>query len=210
MPENNQPPTLYLLQLLQTKDLRYQRGICKYVAQSECKNCSHDNKTDFSSSSYLLSVTNSYKNSFPQIRRYSRTGDNGLSSFTAFTATLSGKHVKWLKGDIIKYSRILTNIGNRYDPSTGIFTVETPGVYSVSTSMIGGIRQCTLATLRKNGNILVWLFTGPKWDMASQTIYIAMVKGDKIWVQIQSNILKLNVKHIYHHLNAVLIKPGKF
>lgn len=67
---------------------------------------------------------------------------------------------------------------------SGVFTVGLGmnGLYSISGSMMsGGVSAHT--TIRKNGEILVWLFTNKEFDMASQTISIALVQGDRIWVQ---------------------------
>ncbi|VDI22110.1 Hypothetical predicted protein [Mytilus galloprovincialis] len=139
------------------------------------------------------------------------TDDNGHGPFTAFTVTLNQNSIKWRRGEIVKYTRVLTNIGNTYNTHTGIFTVATDGVYAVSAAMIGGKGQSTHYTLRKNGQEMVWLFTGPQFDMAAQTINLALRKGDRLWIQL--DWLPVHIFHIvhpYHQLSAILIKPGKF
>ncbi|VDI84061.1 Hypothetical predicted protein [Mytilus galloprovincialis] len=139
------------------------------------------------------------------------TNDNGHSQFTAFTVTLNRNSIIWKKGDILKFTRVLTNIGNTYNIYTGIFTVATDGVYAVSAAMIGGKGQSTHVSLRENGQVMVWLFTGPQFDMAAQTINLALRKGDRLWLRMEAHRVHIfHIVHPYHQLSAVLIKPGKF
>ncbi|XP_063443265.1 uncharacterized protein LOC134723637 [Mytilus trossulus] len=139
------------------------------------------------------------------------TDDNGHGSFTAFTVTLNRNSVKWLHGEIVKYTRVLTNIGNTYNTHTGIFTVKTDGVYAVSAAMIGGPGQITHYSIRKNNHVMVWLFTGAKFDIAAQTINLALRKGDRLWIVLEGcAVLITHVVHPYHQFSAVLVKPGKF
>ncbi|CAG2238132.1 C1QL [Mytilus edulis] len=140
------------------------------------------------------------------------SSDNiGHAPFTAFTVTLNHKSIRWRHGEIVKYTRVLTNIGNTYNTHTGIFTVKTDGVYAVSAAAIGGPGQCTHYSIMKNGQVMVWLFTGPAFDMAAQTINLALRKGDRLWIKIAGHyVLITHVVHPYHHFSAVLIKPGKF
>ncbi|XP_063443258.1 uncharacterized protein LOC134723629 [Mytilus trossulus] len=139
------------------------------------------------------------------------TDDNGQTSFTAFTFTLDHNTIKWKKGDIVKYTRKLTDIGNCYNPNTGIFTVKTNGVYAVSAAMIGGPKQSTHYSLRKNGEQMVWLFTGPTYDMSAQTINLILKKGDRLWIQLEWLPVHIfHIKHPYHQFSAILIKAGTF
>ncbi|VDI56095.1 Hypothetical predicted protein [Mytilus galloprovincialis] len=129
------------------------------------------------------------------------------SAYTAFTATLSSNDVTLSKGEIVKYSRVLTNIGNCYDSATGVFTVKTSGIYSVSVSMMTPPDMSSHLILTKNGQNLVWLYTGGPYHMASQTVHVALKGGDKLSVQ-QNSGTQL---HAYYNLfTAALIKPGTF
>ena len=57
-------------------------------------------------------------------------------------------------------------------------------------------------TLRKNGIIMVWLYTGNQYDMASQTINCDLVEGDVLCVQMQSGSSLFSV---YNTFTAVRI-----
>ncbi|VDI18351.1 Hypothetical predicted protein [Mytilus galloprovincialis] len=107
----------------------------------------------------------------------------------AFTATLPGGVHLFQNDDFIGYPiKLLDNRGY----SSGIFTVlpGLGGVYSVSVTMMSG-SVTAHTTLRKNGAILVWLFTNKEYDMASQTINIQLVVGDRIWVQMTNQASSL-------------------
>ncbi|CAC5372585.1 unnamed protein product [Mytilus coruscus] len=136
-------------------------------------------------------------------------GEPPISSYTAFTATLNSDGVTLSKGKIVKYSRVLANIGNCYDSATGVFTVKTPGVYSMSASMMTPPNKASHLSLMKNGQILVWLYTGGPYDMASQTVNVALSGGDKLWIQMQSGT-RLYGNEFYNLFTAALIKPGNF
>lgn len=134
------------------------------------------------------------------------SGEPVISSFSAFTATFSSnvKELTLLKGDIIKYSRVLANIGNCYHSSTGVFTVKTAGVYSMFTTM--KLTNVLLALMR-NGEILVRLYTYSN-DMASQSVNMALSEGDKIWVQVQRGTRVGGIEPFSNVFTAILIKPG--
>lgn len=112
-------------------------------------------------------------------------------------------------GGIVKYSRVLANIGNCYDSATGVFTVKMPGVYSVSASMMTPPNKSSHLALMKNGQDLVWLYTAGPNDMASQTVNVALSRGDKLWIQVQSGS-RLHGVQFYNVFAAALIRPGYF
>ncbi|XP_063441023.1 thrombospondin-1-like isoform X2 [Mytilus trossulus] len=119
----------------------------------------------------------------------------------AFTATLPGGVHPYQNGAIIGYPiKLLDNSGY----SNGIFTVlpGMGGVYSVSVTIMSG-SVIGHTTLRKNGAILVWLFTNKEYDMASQTINIQLAEGDRIWVQMTNQASSLF--DVYNTFSAVRI-----
>nr|CBX41684.1 putative C1q domain containing protein MgC1q35 [Mytilus galloprovincialis] len=101
------------------------------------------------------------------------------AGYTAFTATLSRNGATLSSGGIVKYNRVLANIGNCYNSYTGVFSVKTSGAYSGSASMMSSPGKASYLDLMKNGQILVSPFAST-YDMASQTVNVALSRGDKL------------------------------
>ncbi|VDI60719.1 Hypothetical predicted protein, partial [Mytilus galloprovincialis] len=121
----------------------------------------------------------------------------------AFTATLPGGNNPYPKdGDIIYNKMLCKDPG--YKSITGIFTVGTgmAGSYLVSVTMMSGTVTAH-TTLRKNGDIYVWLYTSNQYDMATQTVCMQLEVGDKIWVQMTNQASSLF--DVYNTFSAVRI-----
>ncbi|VDI36604.1 Hypothetical predicted protein [Mytilus galloprovincialis] len=133
-------------------------------------------------------------------------GGNGVGpSPVAFTATLPLGNTPVSVGNRVKYNQVHCVTGNPpvYNLGTGIFTVPTgrAGVYSVSVSMMSGFQSSHL-TMRKNGVVLVWLFTSNDYNMASQTVNVNLAEGDLIFVQMNSGSSLFSV---YNTFSAVKV-----
>ncbi|XP_063422793.1 uncharacterized protein LOC134707167 [Mytilus trossulus] len=95
------------------------------------------------------------------------------------TATLPTGQNSYQTNAIIQYNRILCPTANYND---GKYIVTVAGNYLVSVTMMSGTVTAH-TTLRKNGAIYVWLYTGNQYDMATQTVCMQLKVGDTIWVQ---------------------------
>ncbi|XP_071172029.1 complement C1q-like protein 2 [Mytilus edulis] len=130
----------------------------------------------------------------------------------AFTATFPLEKISCITvlnaqpvptGSIVKYGTKLINgdLASNYDPVTSIYTVPLNGIYKVTVTMMSGL-VTGHTTLRKNGEIVVWLFTSKEYDMATQSINLQMQRGDKLWVQMNNGSSLFSV---YNTFSAVLI-----
>ncbi|XP_076071792.1 uncharacterized protein LOC143043296 [Mytilus galloprovincialis] len=91
-------------------------------------------------------------------------------------------------GNTVKYSKNITDRTSlAYEKEAGVFTVPAneAGTYSISVTMMSGYAPAHL-TLMKGTDILVWLFTDKTFNMASQTINVALAENDQISVQMKS------------------------
>ncbi|XP_063442611.1 uncharacterized protein LOC134722907 [Mytilus trossulus] len=95
------------------------------------------------------------------------------------TATLPSGSNSYAKDAVILYSRILCP-DNNYN--AGKYKATVAGNYLVSVTMMSGT-VAAHTTLRKNGAIYVWLYTGNRYDMATQTVCMQLAVDDEIWVQ---------------------------
>ncbi|VDI29901.1 Hypothetical predicted protein [Mytilus galloprovincialis] len=126
------------------------------------------------------------------------------TSIAAFTATSPLNAQPVPTGSIVKYGSKLINgdLASDYDPVTSIYTVPRTGIYKVTVTMMSGL-VTGHTTLRKNGEIVVWLFTNKEYDMATQSINLQLQLGDEIWVQMNSGS---SLYSVYNTFSAVLIK----
>ncbi|XP_063447257.1 uncharacterized protein LOC134726773 [Mytilus trossulus] len=125
------------------------------------------------------------------------------TSRASLTATLTTGYHSYPANGVIKYSKFLCN-DPCYNNATGIYTVcpGMAGCYLVSVTMMSG-QVMAHTTLRKNGGIYVWLFTGNSWDMATQTVCMKLEVADQIWIQMQNSASYLF--DVYNTFNVVKI-----
>ena len=112
-----------------------------------------------------------------------------------------------------RYDKILTNIGNAYDATSGIFLVPVSGIYSLSASLMGDPNHGIHVQLVKNGIELVRLWTGgaASYELASHTLNINLAQNDKIWVQNRdSGDPIVYATENYNMFSAVLLHEGHF
>ncbi|CAC5399484.1 unnamed protein product [Mytilus coruscus] len=142
--------------------------------------------------------------SFPQIH------DGHPSQVFAFTALLNHSITAGAQ-QIIRYDTTLTNTGNAYDSTSGIFEVPVSGIYSLSASLMGDPHNGIHLQLVQNGKELVRLWTGggDSYELASHTINVKLAKHDRIWVQ---NIHQASVyaSEKYNIFSGVLLFEGQF
>ncbi|XP_078309442.1 complement C1q tumor necrosis factor-related protein 6-like [Crassostrea virginica] len=111
----------------------------------------------------------------------------------AFTALVS-KNTDVGSKAVVKYDRILSNVGGAYHPSTGTFTAPFKGVYSISCSLMSDPSNSVHLQITKNGSKLSILYSASSTHPhAGQTLQLLLNKGDKIWIQnVNSVVAKLH------------------
>ncbi|VDI16145.1 Hypothetical predicted protein [Mytilus galloprovincialis] len=91
--------------------------------------CKSDRKLDCSLLGDLLEMAMKHKRPDRACQCQSRT------KIRAFSSLLTKKQSLALN-DVIKFDKIVTNIGNSYNPSTGIFTAPVAEVYQFSNTVM--------------------------------------------------------------------------
>ena len=133
------------------------------------------------------------------------TGYHGRT--IALTALLSKDTVVGGKA-VVKYDRILTNVGGAYSPITGIFTVPYTGIYSISCSLTSHPDNRVHLQITKNGNKLSILYAAETtYPLSGQTLELLLRRGDKIWIQNRNEgAAKLHDHGSYNLFSGALIK----
>ncbi|XP_071124032.1 cerebellin-1-like [Mytilus edulis] len=90
---------------------------------------------------------------------------------------------------VVVYNTVITNLGNGYDKSTGIFTAPSNGVYIFSWTVLTPHGKFFFTYLALNGNLIARNFAGARKEAdsasGSQNVVIEVKKDDKIYVTIQ-------------------------
>ncbi|KAK3105058.1 hypothetical protein FSP39_016358 [Pinctada imbricata] len=83
---------------------------------------------------------------------------------------------------------VITNRGGAYDSNTGIFTCPSPGAYVFTWSSMSGrdSEECAVYIVH-NGVKLMESDSdnegNHQYEVASNTITLVLVKGDRVWIQ---------------------------
>ncbi|KAK7882837.1 hypothetical protein WMY93_029011 [Mugilogobius chulae] len=113
-------------------------------------------------------------------------------SVSLFSDSTISQHGPFRDDDIIKYKHVFLNMGNNYNPNTGVFTVPRTGVYNLALTVYSdsgapGNTLAVCASLQVNGQEL----TGPRdvnlqdqEDSASVSLVVKLNTGDKVSVNL--------------------------
>lgn len=104
----------------------------------------------------------------------------------AFTALASSNTIR--ARAVVKYAHVVTNLGRAYQPRTGIFTVPYRGLYSVSCSLMSNPYNEVHLDLVKNGKRISSIYAASHtYPQSSQTMYLFLRRGDRVWMQSNDN-----------------------
>ncbi|XP_071168721.1 complement C1q-like protein 2 [Mytilus edulis] len=95
------------------------------------------------------------------------------------------------KGSVVIYDKVITNDGNGYNPSTGIFTASVEGLYSFSWTTTTQANKYFYTYLAVNGNLIARNHAGHDNVnlSASQTVVVHLKKNDKVNIKVQDNLV---------------------
>uniref|UniRef100_A0A1A8L4P5 C1q domain-containing protein n=2 Tax=Nothobranchius pienaari TaxID=704102 RepID=A0A1A8L4P5_9TELE len=93
----------------------------------------------------------------------------------------------------IPFSDVKLNTGNGYNPSMGIFTAQTPGVYVFSFTTYSAVNDADRlyykVQLMKNGVMGVSVWENNRddaEDSATQVVVLEMLQGDQVYLELMS------------------------
>ncbi|CAC5406969.1 C1QL [Mytilus coruscus] len=121
-------------------------------------------------------------------------------AFTASMRTDSTLH----SNEIIKFDQVWLNMGNGYNPTTGVFTVPRNGLYFVSSTVMSTVRHNLHCLLWKNNQITLGLF---RLNYSSGTLHSAMPlkKGKIIYIKHDRGAEETMLGRHYSMFSAYLI-----
>uniref|UniRef100_A0A8C6WIQ3 C1q domain-containing protein n=1 Tax=Neogobius melanostomus TaxID=47308 RepID=A0A8C6WIQ3_9GOBI len=90
----------------------------------------------------------------------------------------------------LKYKKVFSNIGNNYNPATGIFRATVKGMYFFRYSMHNSHDGNSVTSLMKNGVCVVSVWdtsSSDSLDMGSNAAVLPLEVGDTVYVQLYAN-----------------------
>uniref|UniRef100_A0A671U0U2 C1q domain-containing protein n=1 Tax=Sparus aurata TaxID=8175 RepID=A0A671U0U2_SPAAU len=109
-----------------------------------------------------------------------------------YTALTNGGTLGPYNTDItLKYSKVFTNIGNAYNPSTGFFTAPVKGVYNLQFTVFGYLAGYTGVYVYKNNQRIMYNWEHNNNDSVPEfltnSLVLELKAGDEIYLVLPSS-----------------------
>ena len=103
-----------------------------------------------------------------------------------FTAGATSDSSSWNSGTLV-FPKVITNVGNGYNPSDGIFTAPIVGLYVFFVNVQSYASHEIWVDIVLNGNSKVrGMANTDNWqnfETASNLAVLSLQKGDRVWVE---------------------------
>ncbi|VDI38865.1 complement C1q tumor necrosis factor-related protein 3-like [Mytilus edulis] len=141
------------------------------------------------------------------IIRVNRQSDikQGSKQMIAFLAFVKGTPV--LSNNGIKFEDVETNIGNHYNPTTGVFTAPISGLYVLSSMIMAYGDAKVEYQWRKNETVFSTGYTNhANGSSQSQTYVFELKKGDRVFLKHRTSNSQKLYGHRCSYFNGYLLK----
>uniref|UniRef100_K1QJZ2 Caprin-2 n=1 Tax=Magallana gigas TaxID=29159 RepID=K1QJZ2_MAGGI len=110
-----------------------------------------------------------------------------VSTRIGFTATISSTSTTWNSGTLV-FDVVITNVGNGYNPSTGVFTAPTAGEYVFFVNVQSFGTQSIYVDVVLNGvtKVRTMAYNGGSseyYEAGPNLVVLTLQKGDRVWVK---------------------------
>ncbi|XP_071978275.1 complement C1q-like protein 2 isoform X2 [Engystomops pustulosus] len=127
----------------------------------------------------------------------------------AFYVGLKSPHEGY---ELLKFDDVVTNVGSSYDPSTGKFTVQVPGIYYFTYHILmrGGDGTSMWADLCKNGQVRASAIAqdaDQNYDYASNSVVLHLDSGDEIYVKLDGGKAHGGNNNKYSTFSGFILYP---
>jgi hypothetical protein len=125
----------------------------------------------------------------------------------AFTARLVHDITPVGPGQSINFDRIVTNIGNGYNPHGGVFTARVPGVYIFAVTVMSLPSHYITVEMVKDGSELCYTRAEREdYDSATCVATVHLAAGEDVWVKQAAGD---GIHGQYSTFSGILITPDR-
>ncbi|XP_039542927.1 uncharacterized protein LOC120489833 [Pimephales promelas] len=109
----------------------------------------------------------------------------------------------------LTYRKVFTNIGNAYNPNTGVFTAPLKGAYMFRISVYGHGPTAAAASIFKNGERVVLAYAGqPQRELnSSNGVVLILEVGDVVYVRLWPNTRIFDSDNNHSTFSGFLLFP---
>nr|XP_022293094.1 uncharacterized protein LOC111103841 [Crassostrea virginica] len=102
----------------------------------------------------------------------------------AFTAGVTSDSTTWNSGTLI-FNSVILNVGNGYNPSTGVFTSPVAGTYVFYVTAVESIKQDLRVDIVLNSvsKVRTIGFHDAAFQTGTNMVVLNLKKGDSVWVR---------------------------
>nr|XP_022294885.1 complement C1q-like protein 4 [Crassostrea virginica] len=104
------------------------------------------------------------------------------STRIGFTAGVTSSSSSWSSGTLV-FPKVITNVGNGYNPSDGVFTAPRAGVYVFFVNVQSYGSQIIFADIVLNGAIKVKILATGNYNAGPNLAVLSLQTGDRVWVE---------------------------
>ncbi|XP_061176743.1 uncharacterized protein LOC133185495 [Saccostrea echinata] len=108
------------------------------------------------------------------------------SKNVGFSASVTSGSSSWKSGTLV-FPSVITNEGNGYNPSNGIFTAPTGGMYVFFVNVQSSVTKDIYVDIVLNGSTKVrtmaWSNGNDYFDAGPNLVVLTLQKGDAVWVK---------------------------
>ena len=105
-----------------------------------------------------------------------------MSTRIGFTAGVTSSSSSWSSGTLV-FPKVITNVGNGYNPSDGVFTAPRAGVYVFFVNVQGYSNNDVYVDIVLNGANKVRTMAQTNYDAGPNLAVLSLQTGDRVWVK---------------------------
>ncbi|KAL4217357.1 hypothetical protein ACF0H5_023808 [Mactra antiquata] len=111
-----------------------------------------------------------------------------VNSHVAFSAGLT-HDLTVLHAETIAYDKVFVNLGNAYNPTTGVFTAPEPGLYGFQFHTLAHLDKSTWLELYQNGAYIASAYSHTDNDYATggNSVVLKLAQGDTVQIKAVDN-----------------------